>query len=65
MTSSSTEPSAQTDRTSAPTEGIEALRADLAAIDERVFGGTAAASLDEELATLRQIALNILGGDGV
>jgi len=41
------------------------LRADLAAIDERVFGGTAAASLDEELATLRQIALNILGGDGV
>ena len=65
MTSSSTEPSAQTDRTAAPTESIEALRADLAAIDEHLFGGTAAASLDEELATLRQIALNILGGDGV
>ena len=64
MTSSSRDPSAQTDKAVAPTAGIEALHADLAAIDERVFGGTGAASLDEELAALRQMALNILGDDG-
>jgi hypothetical protein len=44
---------------------METLRADLAAIGERVFGGAVADSIDEEFAALRRIALNILGGDGV
>jgi hypothetical protein len=41
----------------------EALQADLAAIEERVFHGTIAASLDDELAALRQIAFNILSDE--
>jgi hypothetical protein len=57
------DPSALPDQAEAPTARLEALRADLALIDEHVFGGTGGGSLDEELAALRQIALHILGGD--
>jgi hypothetical protein len=42
----------------------EVVRADLAAIDERVFRGSAGASLDDQLATLRAVALNVLGITG-
>lgn len=43
----------------------EAVQADLAAIDERVFRGSGEASLDDQLAALRGVALNILdGSDG-
>ena len=39
----------------------EAVRADLAAIDERVFRGSSDASLDDQLAALRAVALTVLG----
>jgi hypothetical protein len=39
----------------------EAVRAELAAIDERVFRGSGSASLDDQLAALREVALRILG----
>jgi hypothetical protein len=48
-----------------PSASVEALRADLAAIDKEVFGGSGDGPLDERLAALRQVALNILGSDGV
>jgi hypothetical protein len=48
-----------------PSASVEALRADLAAIDKQVFGRSGGGSLDEQLAALRRVALNILGGDGV
>jgi len=48
-----------------PAAGAEAVRADLAAIDERVFRATAAASLDDQLAVLRQVVLRILAADDV
>jgi hypothetical protein len=38
----------------------EAVQADLAAIDERVFHGSGGASLDDQLVALRAVALNIL-----
>ena len=38
----------------------EAVQADLAAIDERVFRGSGNASLDDQLAALREVTLNIL-----
>jgi hypothetical protein len=39
----------------------EALRDELTAIDERLFRNSAAASLDDELTSLREVALHILG----
>jgi hypothetical protein len=39
----------------------EAVRADLAAIDERVFAGSGAVSLDAQLAALRDVTIRVLG----
>ena len=38
----------------------EAVQADLAAIDERVFRASGNASLDDQLAALREVTLTIL-----
>lgn len=65
MTSAPGDRSPPSEKADGPASGAEALRADLAAIDDRVFRGGVAASLDDQLAALRQVTLRILAADDV